>query len=100
MPNAILRTAGTWADSSPRRPPLLDPAVTPGATAALLQELDVADHHRAIHCLAHVVHRKQPDADGGEGLHLHPGPADGLDADREPDRKARFVDCEFRGDAR
>jgi hypothetical protein len=43
---------------------------TPRLPAMLLQQLDVAHRHAAVHRLAHVVDRQQRDLDGGQGFHL------------------------------
>ena len=43
------------------------------ASAALEHQLDVADHHRLVDRLDHVVDRQRGDGDGGERFHLDAG---------------------------
>ena len=50
-----------------------------GAAAVLLPELQLADRHRPVDRLAHVVDGERRDRACGHRLHLDPGPVDGVD---------------------
>src|SRR4051794_40701100 len=54
-------------------------AVAPRPPPGLLPEGDVADHHRAVGRLAHVVDGERRDRARGHGFHLDAGAVDGVD---------------------
>ena len=47
----------------------------PALAAFLRQEPHRADLHPVADRLEHIVENQEPQADPGEGFHLHPGPA-------------------------
>ena len=75
-----------------------DPFDIPRSSAALFHHADLADHHRLVERLQHVVDRERRDGDGGERFHLDAGARRGANArlDRVAVLLARDLDVDVR----